>query len=59
VARALTGIAFEPAFLITDTAQRLVAGDPTFVTALVGPAALPTGPRVLLFKVALTQSGAG
>lgn len=59
VARALTGIGFEPAFLITDTAQRLVAGDPTFVTALVGPAALPTGPRVLLFKVALTQSGAG
>lgn len=59
VARALTGMGFEPAFLITDAAQRLVAGDPTFVTALVGPAALPTGPRVLLFKVALTQSGGG
>lgn len=59
VARALTGMSFEPAFLISDAAQHLIAGDPTFAIMLVGPAALPTGPRLLLYKVALTQSGAG
>lgn len=59
VARALTGMSFEPAFLISDAAQQLIAGDPTFAIMLVGPAALPTGPRLLLYKVALTQSGAG
>lgn len=59
VARALTGMAFEPAFHITDAAQQLIAGDPTFALMLVGPTVLTTGPRFVMYKVALTQSGGG
>lgn len=59
VARALIGMSFEPVFLITDAAQQLIAGDPTFAMLLVGPAVLPSGPRALLYRVGLTQSGAG
>ncbi len=59
VARALTTMGFEPAFHLTDAAQQLIAGDPTFAVMLVSPTVLPTGPRFLLYKVALTQSGAG
>ena len=58
VARALTGMGFEPAFHITDAAQQLIAGDPTFAVMLVSPTVLITGPRFLLYKVALTLSGA-
>jgi hypothetical protein len=43
--------------MITDAAQRLIAGDPTFKISLLGPAALPTGPQFLLYRVALADTG--
>jgi hypothetical protein len=51
VARAISRLTLEPVFFATDAAQKLVAGDPAFTLALVGPTAIVGGPTLSLYKV--------